>query len=52
MEEYVGWNIGHENSSLKFTQPVIVQIFKDEFDITNHVLINPIEPGTTMAQSE
>ena len=35
MEEYVGCKIDKEEGSIKFTQPVMLQSFKDEFDLEN-----------------
>ena len=51
-EEYLECNIDRENRSLKFTQPVMVQGFKDEFEMLNHVAITPGEPVTTLVKVE
>ena len=37
----MGCRIYCENMSFKFNQPVLVQSFKDEFEMPNHVLITP-----------
>ena len=41
-----------ENRPLNFTQPVMVQSFKDEFDMTNRVQITTIYPGTKLVKAE
>ena len=52
MKEYVGCKIYRENRSFKFTQLVMAQSLKYEFDMPYRVLITPGEPDTTLAQEE
>jgi len=49
MEEYVGCKINKSEGSIKFTQPVMLQSFKDDFDLENQrEAITPAEPGSTL----
>jgi len=49
MEEYVGCKIDKEEGSIKFTQPVMLQSFKDDFDLENQrETSTPAEPGNTL----
>ena len=46
MEEYVGCkvNVDRENNVMKITQPVLLQSFKDEFELPNKCYDTPAEP--------
>ena len=49
MEEYVGCKIDKDEGSIKFTQPIMLQSFKDEFNLMNqHETSTPAEPGSTL----
>ena len=52
MKEYVECNIYCDNWYFNFTQKVMVQSFKDEFDMPIHGIITPREPGTTLVKAE
>ena len=52
MNEYVGCKIDKENGAFKFTQPVMVQSFEDEFELPNLNPATPGEPGVTLAKAE
>jgi len=46
MNEYVGCKLSKNNNKLKLTQPVLLQSFKDEFDLGNKMpAMTPAEPG-------
>ena len=51
MDEYVGCKIGREEGSFMFTQPVMLQSFKDEFDLTTRAPHTPGEPGKTLSKA-
>jgi hypothetical protein len=48
MNEYVRCKIEKGNGTFKFTQPVMVQSFEDEFDLPNNNPVTPGEPGDTL----
>jgi len=49
MEEYVRCKLDIEEGSINFTQPVMLQSFKDEFDLENQrETSTPAEPGSTL----
>jgi len=51
LKEYVGCRIDHdkENRSIKFTQPVLLQSFEDEFDLPDDMFPNtPATPGEVL----
>ena len=45
IKEYVGWkiDINSENRSMRITQPVLLQSFKDEFDLASMDPVTPIK---------
>ena len=47
MKEYIGYKIecNHKRKRLKMTQPVIIQSFKDEFNLPKKNLITPMPAG-------
>jgi len=52
MNEYVGCKIEKGNGTFKFTQPVMVQSFEDEFDLPNNNPVTPGEPGDTLRKAD
>jgi len=49
INEYVGCKINTEDGSIRFTQPVILQLFDDKFDLSGvHETKTPAEPGSTL----
>ena len=51
MDEYIGCKLQRDwvNNSVKFTQPVMIQSFKDEFETQeNKNYATPAEPGSTL----
>ena len=52
MDEYVGCKIGREEGSVTFTHPVMLQSFKDEFDLPTWAPNIPGEPGKTFSKSK
>jgi hypothetical protein len=49
MEEYVGNRLTRlEDGGLKFTQDVLIQSFKDEYDISDKKWSTPAAPGTVL----
>ena len=51
MDEYVGCKIEKRDGSFKFTQPVMVQSFEDEFELPNNNPVTPGEPGDTLCKA-
>ena len=52
MDGYVACKIGREEGSFTFTQPMMLQIFKDEFDLPTRVPNTPGEPGKTLIKAK
>ena len=54
MDKYVGCklNRNHEQRSLKFTQPVMIQSFSDEFDVENTGQSVPATAGQILARCD
>ena len=53
MKEYVGNGLTClEDGGLKFTQDVLVQSFKDEFDISDKKWSTPAAPGSVLEKSK
>ena len=52
--EYVGCkiDIDREKQTLKFTQPVLLQSYEDEFDLPNAVPTTPAAPGSVLLKGE
>ena len=52
LEEYVGCKIDYNKAegSLKFTQPVILQSFNDEFDLPDKSPVTPAEAGQVLVK--
>ena len=52
VREYVGCKINHDSSdqSIKFTQPVIIQSFRDEFKTSDRKPTTPAEAGSILAK--
>lgn len=50
MAEYVGCKLDCGDSYLKFTQPVMVQSFVDEFVVNHWKPSTPAKPGSTLRQ--
>lgn len=49
INEYVGCKIDSEDGFVRFTQPVMLQSFEDEFDLSKvRETQTPAEPGTTL----
>ena len=36
---------------MKFTQPVMIQIFKDEYELSEKMPVTPAEPGTVLVKT-
>jgi hypothetical protein len=52
MTEYIGCKIDRNKNSMKLTQPVLMQSFEDEFDLSNaKSYITPGEPGKNIVLS-
>eukprot|EP00957_Ditylum_brightwellii_P074019 5624499-Ditylum_brightwellii.AAC.1 len=54
VKEYVGCKIGHnkEERSIKFTLPVLLQSYNDEYETTEHQHVTPAEAGTLLVKAE
>ena len=55
LQEYVGCKIDYkpEEGSLKFTQPVLLQSYEDEFDLPEGDIPNtPAEPGQVLTEGD
>jgi hypothetical protein len=53
MMEYIGCKIDSDKNSMKLTQPILMQSFEDEFDLSNaKSYITPGEPGKTLYSGE
>ena len=55
LKEYVGCKIdrNHKERSIRFTQPIMLQSFKDEFNVmTANMRVTPADPGTILAKAE
>ena len=48
LNEYVGCKIERTNDSMKFTQPVLLQSFKDEFALPNYTFDTPAIQGQVL----
>ena len=53
LEEYVGCKIerNREEHSIKFTQPVLLQSFTDEYDIEGREYATPADPNTVLVKA-
>ena len=53
MEEYVGCkvDIDRENRTMQITQPVLLQSFKDEFELPDKAYNTPAEPGQVLEEA-
>ena len=51
VEEYVGYRIerNEKDRSIRFTQPVLLQSYGDNFELTSNKPTTPAESGTTLA---
>ena len=52
MDEYVGCKIGREEGSFTFMQPVMMQSFKDEFDLPTWAPNTPGEPRKNLSKAK
>ena len=54
MTEYLGCKIDHDkqNRTIKFTQPVMIQSFEDEFKLKDRKRITPAEPGSVLPPAD
>jgi len=52
IEEYVGCKIVKDGRELKFTQPVLLQSYSDEFELPNRNVTTPATPGTVLQKVE
>lgn len=53
LDEYVGCKIDRiDDGAIKFTQPVILQSFDDEFDLPNESYNTPARAGTVLTKGE
>ena len=52
LTEYVGCKIERDDKSLKFTQPVLLQSFEDEFELNKREVHTPAEPGKVLMKCE
>ena len=52
MDEYVGCKIGREEGSFRFTQPMMMQSFKGEFDLPTRDPNTPLEPGNILIKAK
>ena len=49
IDEYVGCKIDKSESGIRFTQPVMLQSFEDEFNLENvRETVTPADPGSTL----
>ena len=49
VKEYVGCKLNWDEQSIKFTQPVLLQSFSDEFEISDKQPRTPSEAGSVLA---
>ena len=52
MKEYVGCKIVRKGRELKFTQPVLLQSFSDEFPLPKRSFTTPVAAGTVLVPGE
>ena len=55
LNEYVGCKVDHdvEGRTIKFTQPVLLRSFKDEFNLPKEKeRVTPAEPGSILVQAD
>eukprot|EP00957_Ditylum_brightwellii_P198696 15144378-Ditylum_brightwellii.AAC.1 len=54
VKEYVGYNINinEEEKSMTFTQPVLLQSFEDEFELTERKVKTPAESGSILIKTD
>ena len=52
MDEYIGCKIGREEGIFTFSEPVMLQSFKDEFELPTRVPNTPGEPVNTLSKSK
>jgi hypothetical protein len=52
LQEYVGCKIERKGNQLKFTQPVLLQSYNDEFKLPNRATQTPAIPGTVLKDRE
>ena len=50
LDEYVGCKIERTDTTIKFTQPVLLQSFEDEFDLPNTNYNTPAVPGSVLTK--
>jgi hypothetical protein len=48
IKEYVGCKIERTNNSLKFTQPVLMQSYKDKFELSKKSYKTPAPAGSVL----
>ena len=53
MREYVGCKVeqNKNDGSIKFTQPVLLQSYKDEFELSNKKPLTPAEAGSVLMKA-
>ena len=52
LKEYVGCKIERTENSIRFTQPVLIQSFSDEFKVTGKNIMTPAEAGQVLVKNE
>ena len=52
IQEYVGCKIDRDGRELKFTQPVLLQSFEDEFELPEREVATPAVPGSVLPKVE
>ena len=54
LEEYVGCKIewDHEKGTMRFTQPVLLQSFEDDFELPKGKPVTPLVAGTVLSRAK
>ena len=52
LKEYVGCKIDRDGRELKFTQPVLLQSYSDEFELPERKMTTPATPGSVLQKVE
>ena len=52
IDDYVGYKIGREEGIFTFMQPVMMQSFKDEFDLPTWAPNTPGEPRKNLSKAK
>ena len=52
LDEYVGCRLTRTKGEIKFTQDVLVQSFKDGFDLSMKNYVTPAKPGNILTKGD